>query len=608
MNNKGSVTSEVNGSEGDLAAQLQKRQTCLYEISNLEQDLPIESLLNEVADILPQGSRYPENTVAALEFDGEVYATSDFEDTRNSMSAEAEIREGRPLTVKIVYLGEDESPFLKDEGTFLNTVLNQLELRLDRILSRQEMQEKEQLLEQAFKLARIGSWEFDMQTHELSWSDVTKEVHGFGPDHKPDVESTINLFKEGEHRDTFAKAAYDAIKNEKPFDVELKIISGQGDERWIRARGEPEYNEEGVCTRFYGVSQNVTARRQAEEDLQLRERRFKSLVQDGSDLIAILDSEANYKYVSPTSESILDIPASDFIGTNALEYIHEDDRAKIVDVLENLSESQRINIPPYRFIDSEGNWRWIETTLTDMTKDPAVGGLVANSRDVTKQIQQHQKNLDSIKEKETLLAEIHHRVKNNLAVVSGMMQLQAAEEQDSAIQDRLSDGIVRIKTMANIHEQLYQSSSFSRLEFMENIQSLVSNIMQTFQSETEIAIDYHCDTVELNINQAIPCSLIVNEVVTNIFKHAFPEHEKGNMVISLSEDSEGNFVELSIYDDGIGLPSEATNESGSLGLSLIDVLSQQLEAEYKYKAAEQGTVFSITFDKDEKKGIGNHFM
>lgn len=608
MNNKGSATSEVNGSEGDLAAQLQKRQTCLYEISNLEQDLSIESLLNEVADILPQGSRYPENTVAALEFDGEVYATSDFEDTRNSMSAEAEIREGRPLTVKIVYLGEDESPFLKDEGTFLNTVLNQLELRLDRILSRQEMQEKEQLLEQAFKLARIGSWEFDMQTHELSWSDVTKEVHGFGPDHKPDVESTINLFKEGEHRDTFAKAVYDAIKNEKPFDVELKIISGQGDERWIRARGEPEYNEEGVCTRFYGVSQNVTARRQAEEDLQLRERRFKSLVQDGSDLIAILDSEANYKYVSPTSESILDIPASDFIGTNALEYIHEDDRAKIVDVLENLSESKRINIPPYRFIDSEGNWRWIETTLTDMTEDPAVGGLVANSRDVTKQIQQHQKNLDSIKEKETLLAEIHHRVKNNLAVVSGMMQLQAAEEQDSAIQDRLSDGIVRIKTMANIHEQLYQSSSFSRLEFMENIQSLVSNIMQTFQSETEIAIDYHCDTVELNINQAIPCSLIVNEVVTNIFKHAFPEREKGNMVISLSEDSEGNFVELSIYDDGIGLPSEATNESGSLGLSLIDVLSQQLEAEYKYKAAEQGTVFSITFDKDEKKGIGNHFM
>jgi PAS domain S-box-containing protein len=175
-----------------------------------------------------------------------------------------------------------------------------------------------------------------MQTHYLYWSPVTKEVHGFDQDYKPDLESTINLFKKGYNRETFRKAAMNAIEHEKPFDVELKIISGRGDERWIRATGEPEYVN-GKCTRFYGISQDVTSRRQAEEDLQRSEQRFKSLVQDGSDLIAILDSEVNYTYVSPSVESILGIPAEDYIGTNALDYIHEEDQSRINGILDGLS-------------------------------------------------------------------------------------------------------------------------------------------------------------------------------------------------------------------------------------------------------------------------------
>lgn len=599
-----------------ILSMLQKRkreQSCLYAISSLKQNLPLEALLTKAAALLPEGWQHPKQTVAALEFDGKTFATPDFAETAWCMDAETEIRSGRPLTAKIGYLEEGSAgnadPFLEEERALLEAILNHLALRMDRILSEQEIEEKQRLLDKAYQLARIGSWEFDMKTHELQWSPVTKQVHGFDQDYKPGLQSTINLFKEGENRDKFAKAAYDAIEHEKPFDVELKIISGQGDERWIRATGEPEFDEDGVCTRFYGISQNVTARRQAEEDLQLRERRFKSMVQDGSDLIAILDSDANYQYVSPTSESILGIPADDFIGTNALDYIHKDDREMLSGLLENLSRNQRINIPPYRFKDASGNWRWVETTLTNMMEDPAVGGLVANSRDVTKQIRQQQKNLDALKEKETLLAEIHHRVKNNLAVVSGMMQLQASEEQDEAIKDRLFDGIVRIKTMANIHEQLYQSHSFSKLEFSENIRSLVSSIQQTFHSQTDITIEFDCAPVQLNINQAIPCSLIVNEVVTNVFKHAFPEREKGNIGIKLKENSGDDLIRLSITDDGIGLPSHlVAGKSNSLGLSLIDVLSQQLEANYQYEAAEQGTTFCITFEKDEQKGIGNHFL
>ncbi|MEX0890414.1 MAG: PAS domain S-box protein, partial [Balneolaceae bacterium] len=454
-----------------------------------------------------------------------------------------------------------------------------------------QLREKELRLEKAYHLAQIGTWEYDMQKEILHWSTITKEVHGFEEDYEPDVESTIELFKEGINRDQFRAAAENAIERGQPFDVELEIISGKGDERWIRAIGEPEF-EKGECVRFYGISQNISAHKQAEVELKWSEKRFKALIQDGLDLIAILDREGNYVYVSPTSERVLGIPPRSFIGTNALSYIHDNDRERIASVLSSLSPGEQILIEPFRFINAKGEWRWIETTLTNMLEDPAVAGLVANSRDVTVKIRgeqelekRQQQLLESLQEKETLLAEIHHRVKNNLAVVSGMMQLQVHEEENDSVTDRLVDSIARIQTMAVIHEQLYEARSFSKLEFSENIRSLVRNIMKTFQSEQKISVDFHCAPLELNINQAIPCSLIVNEVVTNTLKHAFPDRQSGHIKVSLQWEESDNRISLVVADNGIGLPDDFDEiESTSLGLSLIDVLSQQLIAEHTYES------------------------
>lgn len=588
-----------------------KEKSCLYKISSLnEQQLSVEELLEKAVHILPQGWQHTGVTEAAIEYGGKTFTSGNYMESGWVQSTKAEVRPGNNLTVTVAYLEErsfyDEGLFLNEERELIESVADHLARKLNQKHSQQQLKEKQVLLDKAYKLAHIGIWEFDMQTHDLQWSDVTKEIHGFGPDYKPDVESTINLFKEGINRQKFAEAARAAIEEEESFDVELKIVSGQGDERWIRATAEPEYKN-GICTRFYGISQNVTDRRKAEEDLLLNEQRFRSLVQDGSDLLAILDSEANYRYVSPTSKSILGLPAEDFIGTNALEYIHPEDHERIIEIIDKLTPGERCNIAPFRFRNAEGNWRWIETTLINMTEDAAVGGLVANSRDVTKQIRQQQRILEALKEKETLLSEIHHRVKNNLAVVSGMIQLQISDADNRELTERLQDSIVRIKTMAGIHEQLYQSKSFSELEFADNIRLLIYDIQETMQANTKTQIDFDCEPVQLNINQAIPCSLIVNEVVTNIFKHAFPGRDQGKIGITLSEST--NRLHLCINDDGIGLPQNFNDiKSNSLGLNLIDVLSQQLEATYHFNSAEEGTTFDLRFEKDNQKGIGNSFL
>ncbi len=213
---------------------------------------------------------------------------------------------------------------------------------------------------------------------------------------------------------------------------------------------------------------------------------------------------------------------------------------------------------------------------------------------------------ESVKEKETLLMEIHHRVKNNLAVVSGMMQLQAFKERNKKVQEKLLDSTSRIKTMATIHELLYKSSSFTNLKFDEDIKSLISSIKETYQSSVDLGISYDLDSVELNINQAIPCSLIVNEVVTNVLKHAYDDGDSGTLQVTLN-DKEGDIV-MKIRDDGKGLPDDFEERKGedSLGMVLIDTLAQQLDAEYYYTSMDPGVEFKLTFEKGEAKGTGSY--
>ncbi|MEX1011706.1 MAG: PAS domain S-box protein [Balneolaceae bacterium] len=458
-------------------------------------------------------------------------------------------------------------------------------------------------LEKAYRLAHIGTWVYDMESGKLDWSSVTKEVHGFGDDYEPDVESTIRLFKEGIDRETFARAANDAIEHAKPFDIELKIISGQGDERWIRARGEPEYVDE-KCVRFFGISQDVTKRKQAEEEVRLNERRFKALVQEGADMIAILDHEGYYKYVSPTSETVLGYSPEDLVGRWALELVHPDDSERLKVILEAMPKLKRVEVEPYRVTDSDGEWRWLETTVTDLTNDAAVKGLVVNSRDISEKKHRQEEMKESLQEKEILLAEIHHRVKNNLAVVSGLLQLQASQVDDPEMLVLMKDAVSRVQTMAHIHEQLYQSDNFARLNFSENVRKLVLRLVQSWQAETVFELDFQLEKVELPIHQAIPCSLILNEVVSNIIKHAYDGRPKGTVSLHLSYNPADNRVIICVEDDGVGLPDGFDTESeNTMGMTLIRILSVQIGAGFRYESLEKGTRFTLELIREAHRNV-----
>lgn len=200
-----------------------------------------------------------------------------------------------------------------------------------------------------------------------------------------------------------------------------------------------------------------------------------------------------------------------------------------------------------------------------------------------------------MKEKNTLLAEIHHRVKNNLAVVSGLMQLHAFETDNIEVKERLTVSINRVKSIALIHEELYRSNSFSEICLPSNIKSLCKNIADIYDPKGLATTNFDMEEVSLNINKALPCALVVNEVFTNVYKHAFKERF-GTIDVTLRE--VGERILLIISDDGPGLPDRIKEDSrSSMGFNLINNLTDQLDGEINV-TNEGGCTVELLFDKD----------
>jgi PAS domain S-box-containing protein len=214
----------------------------------------------------------------------------------------------------------------------------------------------------------------------------------------------------------------------------------------------------------------------------------------------------------------------------------------------------------------------------------------------------------SLKEKEILLKEIHHRVKNNMMTISGLLTLQAQSEKDGKIVRLVSQSKARIQTMAMIHEMLYMSESLGEFEFGAYLQKLVEKIKTALVFDPKkIGIRIEAEKIILSPDQAIPCALSITEILSNSIEHAFPGDRSGEILIELklSEDDE---VQVTISDNGVGIPEGKGARKGTLGLSLVESLvTNQLFGRFERDEVAEGSRFSIRFKRDSK-GSGREFV
>jgi two-component sensor histidine kinase len=224
------------------------------------------------------------------------------------------------------------------------------------------------------------------------------------------------------------------------------------------------------------------------------------------------------------------------------------------------------------------------------------------AQDVTEQKRTQRALESALAEKTTLLKEIHHRVKNNLAVISSLLSMKADAVRNQTAKQALLKSQQRVHSMALIHEHLYGNERLDRINFAEYASELVRRLHAAVASEPHrIAIDLALDPVELAIEQAVPCGLILNELLTNAFKYAFRGRQRGRIAISFRASDDGSH-EMAVEDDGVGMPAQTRPENGtSLGLRIVEVLTHQLDGVLE-RAACAGTRWVLRFPPVKARG------
>ncbi len=219
--------------------------------------------------------------------------------------------------------------------------------------------------------------------------------------------------------------------------------------------------------------------------------------------------------------------------------------------------------------------------------------------EITERKQAEAKVRESLAEKEVLLKEIHHRVKNNLQVVSSLLRLQAAGLKDEATAALFYESQARVRSMALIHEQLYRAGNLAQVNFASYLERLVPDLGRSYRTDSTAKVDLkiEAEPVLLPVDSAIPCGLIVNELITNALKHAFPKGRQGTIIVRLA--AQGPQTTLTVRDDGVGFPQDVDfRKSGSLGLQLVSTLASQLGGTINLNR-EGGTEFVVSFQASD---------
>jgi len=343
--------------------------------------------------------------------------------------------------------------------------------------------------------------------------------------------------------------------------------------------------------------EEIKEKNKAEAALKDSETLFRQLAENIRDVFFIMEPEnQKINYLSPTYEQVwgYSLKSAYENPRSLFEHIHPDDKNNVNDIL-RVSKRSGVLTNSYRIIRPDGKIKWVRVrAFPILDENEKLNRIAGVAEDITISKQYEQRLESSLREKEILLKEIHHRVKNNLQIISSLLNLQSKFVTDQRTLEIFREGRNRIKTMALIHEKLYGPKDFTRINFAEYLNELFSFLLSAYKFDSQkISFKIEIENVYLDIDQALTLGLIVNELITNSIKYAFPNGLEGQLKISMSKNGNNNL--LRVYDNGIGIPPEIDiGKTDTLGLQLVQMFVEQIGGTIELKRGK-GTEYLIVF-------------
>jgi PAS domain S-box-containing protein len=320
-----------------------------------------------------------------------------------------------------------------------------------------------------------------------------------------------------------------------------------------------------------------THRIQINEALKESEERYRKLVEHSPDAIMV-QSDETIIFVNAAGIRLLGAASEEeVLGRSIFDFVHPDSVALVKERHGLLEAGADLPFVEEKYICLDGRIIDIEASTVNFSFYGKSAVLIL-IRDITDRKQAEEQIKASLKEKEVLLKEIHHRVKNNLQIVSSLLYLQSRKTSDDQVLCVLRESQTRVRSMALIHEKLYQCDDLANINLGDYIRSLTSYLLNSYGVASHmVKLKINVESAPLGLDRAIPCGLIINELVSNALKYAFPQGRRGEIFVNLLRDGDGKLV-LTVKDDGVGLPEDLDiADTPSLGLQLVNTLVKQLD-------------------------------
>lgn len=450
-------------------------------------------------------------------------------------------------------------------------------------------------LKNSERIAGIGSFFWKTETNEIEFSDNLQALFGL-PEQKAKPDDFINCF---EKASTILNLFENAIHKKENFRIDrLKLLD---QERYFQMEGIVSLDEQKNPESVSGIVQDVTREYMASRLVEEQKKFYESILDNIPVDIAIFDEEHKYLFINPIAVKNPEI-RSYLIGRDDFDYCRlrnsstEGATARRNLFIKAKEAGESIDFED-KVIGKDGRDNYVLRRFYPVVNEKGkFRFMIGYGVDITLKKVQEIELANSVEEKEALLGEVHHRVKNNLSLILGLIEMQAAYSEDGYFKKQLSEIRSRILAMALIHDKMYRSSTFARIELRDYLTDLITSISKFFSREKIVKMDLDIQPVQISSKTVVPLALLVNEIVTNAFKYAFSKTEEGILSVRLTQDEKE--ISLSISDNGPGLPEGGDVRKGkTLGFKLFGLFVKQLKGSFEIEGSK-GLNFIVRFPKD----------